>query len=73
MNNTADPYEVIRSTRNGPPPIVVNILTTPQRMEFTEGVPASATKMESYVLYSVLPDELKERVRTAIQAISSSI
>lgn len=68
-NNTVDLYQTIVSDKRGPAPLVINVLTTPNTMEYTEGVPSTSTRKESYVLYSALPDELKARVKTAVEAL----
>ena len=72
-NNLANIYEPVTSDRQGSPPLVINVITKPRAMEFMGGVPATAFKQESYVLFSALPDELRERVRTAIQALQAGM
>ncbi len=69
MNNVADLYQVIVSDKQGPAPVVLNVLTTPNTVEYTGGVPSTSTRKESYVLYSALPDDLKARVKTAVEAL----
>lgn len=73
MNNIANVYEPILAARQGPPPLVVNIVTTPRTMEFAGGVPASATKTESYIMFSALPQELQVRVKLAIEALQAAV
>lgn len=73
MQNQTNIYEPIVSDRQGPPPLVINVVTKPRAMEFVGGVPASSTKTESYVLFSVLPDELRDRVKTAIEALRAGM
>lgn len=72
-DNHADPYRPISSQRTGPPPLVINLVTTPQLMEFVGGVPETSKKTESYVLFSVLPDELKVRIKNAIEALQTQM
>lgn len=62
----------IASAKPGPQPLVVRVLTTLNNAEFVGGVPSSNQRWENYVLLSVLPTELQERVKIAIQALSSS-
>jgi hypothetical protein len=67
--NTADIYQPIVATSMGTAPITLRVITTPNNMEYVGGVPSTATRAETYVLYSALPDDLKERVRVAVQAL----
>lgn len=73
MRNIANVYEPVVAAKQGPPPLVINIVTTPRTMEFVGGVPASATKTESYVMFSALPQELQTRVKLAIEALQTAI
>ena len=57
----------------GPPPIVVNVHVTPQADHVVGGVPASSTRLESYVLFSALPEELQQRVKSAVQVLISAM
>jgi len=69
----ADVYQPIEAARTGPPPLVVNITITPTS-EWTEGgMQSSQTKVESYVLLSVLPRDLQERVKVAVQALQAGM
>jgi hypothetical protein len=54
------------------PPTTIRVLV-PSRTEFAGGVPGSGHRAVTYVLYDVLPDELKQRVVTAIQALTSAM
>jgi hypothetical protein len=72
-NNTVDLFQPIIADKKGSPPVVINVITTPNTMEYTGGVPSSSTKTESYVLYSILPDEIKARVKSAVEAIIASV
>lgn len=73
MANVANVYDVITADRQGPPPLVINVLTRPRTMEFVGGVPETSTRAESYVLFSALPEELQKRVRLSIEALQSSV
>jgi hypothetical protein len=53
------------------PPLYVKVVTHPRTMEFVGGMPATATKTITYVLYDALPDELRARVKMAIEALSA--
>lgn len=53
------------------PPLFVKIITHPRTMEFVGGVPATANKTVTYILYDVLPDELRMRVKNAIDALAT--
>jgi hypothetical protein len=64
-----DLYQVMAANRIGPPPIVIHAIVRPNKSETVEGVQASATRGESYVLLSALPQELRERVKLAIQVL----
>jgi hypothetical protein len=55
-----------------PAPLVITVVTTPRTMEFVGGVPGSATKREQYVLFSALPEELRQRVKLAVEALASA-
>jgi len=73
MGNVANVYATVVADKQGPPPLVINVLTTPRTMEFVGGVPSSATRVESYVLFSALPEELQARVRVSIEALQAGI
>lgn len=62
----------IASLRPGPQPLVIKVLTKLNNAEFVGGVPSSNQRWENYVLLSALPTELQERIKIAIQALSSS-
>lgn len=73
MSNSANLYEPIEATRVGAPPLTIRVVTTPNHEEFMGGVPERSKRAETYVLFSALPDELKERVRNAVQALISGM
>jgi len=64
-----DLYQPLISTKVGPGPLVIRAAVTTSGGSMQGGVPA-VTKVENYVLLSALPEELQERVRTAIQMLS---
>lgn len=72
-SNVADLYTTVIAARQGPPPLVINVVSSPKTMEFVGGVPASSTRTDSYILFTALPQELQERVKVAVQALQSSI
>jgi hypothetical protein len=63
-----DLYAPIVSTNVGPSPLALRIVTTPNVGHVVGGVPVGNQRVESYVLLSALPDELRRRVELAIQA-----
>lgn len=73
MNNVADLYQPIHSSRSGTPPVIVNAVVTAQNDYVMGGVPQSSTKTVHYVLLSALPKELQDRVVTAVQALISGM
>lgn len=70
-DNVVDPYQPISSSRVGRAPLLINLITNLQPVEFAGGVPATSKKTETYVLYSALPDELKIRIKNAVEALQS--
>lgn len=69
MENKADLYQPIHSSRLGRPPLVLRAIVTENNSYMAGGMPESTTKVENYVLLSALPAELQERVRTAVQSL----
>lgn len=63
-----DLYQPITATRVGAPPVALRVITK-NNDSMVGGVPQSSLKQEVYVLLSVLPTELQERVKLAIQAV----
>lgn len=72
-NNSADLYQPIYSTRLGAPPVVIKAIVVPQNDYLVGGIPQDSARVENYVLLSVLPRDLQERVKTAVQALISSM
>lgn len=68
-----DLYQPMIASRIGPAPLMLRVAVTPNNGMVAGGVPISTTKIESYVLLSALPQELQERVKTAIQMLVSGI
>ena len=54
------------------PPTTLRVLV-PLVNEMVGGVPGAGHKGVTYVLYDVLPEELKQRIVTAIQAITAGM
>lgn len=73
MENRADLYNPIVSTRIGPPPVVIRAFVTHNNSYMAGGMPQAAVTAEDYVLLSALPKEIQERVKTAVQAIISGM
>lgn len=67
-----DLYQPIVSVRPGNPPLALRIGVTNQN-SISEGVPVGGFRTETYVLLSVLPEELRRRVELAVQALITSI
>ena len=55
----------------GPVPLTIRVISMPRRVESMGGVMSSGQKTNTYVLYDVLPDELKARVKLAIDALQA--
>ena len=53
-------------------PMILRIVTRPRRDEMVGGVPATNAKVAEYVLYSALPEEIKQRVKLAVEAIMAA-
>lgn len=71
--NKADLYQPIVADKPGPPPLSLRTIITVHQDHFVGGVPETSQKGEVYVLLSVLPRELQERVKTAIQVLISGM
>jgi hypothetical protein len=55
-------------TERGPAPLALRVgVKNPNSI--SEGVPSNVVKIETYVLLSALPTELRNRVELAIQAL----
>lgn len=72
-NNVANLYKPILAAVAGPSPIVLTIVTAPSNGNVAGGVPLSTQKLENYILLSALPDELRQRVALAVQALVTAI
>ena len=57
---------MVSDTQN--PPTTIRVMV-PVRNEIVGGVPSASHKPMTYVLYDVLPEDLKRRVQTAIEAL----
>lgn len=64
-------YQPLMADRVGPAPLVLRAAVTPNTDSVMGGVPISTTKVEAYVLLSALPQELRQRVELAVQALLS--
>lgn len=68
-----DLYQPMVHVRVGSPPLFVNVGVNRHGAETIGGPVEGAIQPETYILLSALPDELRERVKTAIQALISSM
>ena len=68
-----DLYQPIISTRPGQPPLVLRVGVQSVGGYVQGGSPEFQLKPETYVLISALPQELQDRVHTAVQAIISGM
>jgi len=68
-----DLYQPMISSRVGAPPLVLNVGVQKTGAETAGGYVEGSIRPEHYVLLSALPEELRERVKTAIQALLSSM
>lgn len=66
-----DLYQPIVHTRVGAPPMAIRVGVMRSNEETAGGLVEGSLRAETYVLLSALPEELRERVRTAIQALTS--
>lgn len=64
-----DLYSPIISARKGPSPIAIRVATQGNDVYTVNGPTAASIRMETYILLSALPVELKNKVETAIQAL----
>lgn len=70
---SVDLYQPIISTKVGPPPITLRVGVTVSNDFVEGGTPSTSLRPETYVLLSALPQEIQQRVVTAIQAIISGM
>jgi len=68
-----DLYQPMVHVRVGSPPLFINVGVNRSGAETMGGPVENAVRPETYVLLSALPDELRERVKTAIQTLISSM
>lgn len=68
-----DLFQPMVSSRVGSPPLVLNVGVQRSSSETYGGPVEGAVRAEHYVLLSALPEELRERVKTAVQALLSSM
>jgi hypothetical protein len=64
-----DLYQPILHDRQGVPPLTIRVGVYANDGFVEGGTPSTHLKPETYVLLSALPQELRERVTTAIQTI----
>jgi len=65
-----DLYAPLVNVRPGPAPLALRVGCT-SNTSISEGVPAASTRIETYVLMSALPEELRKRVELAVQLLIS--
>lgn len=70
---SVDLYSPILASRKGKPPLVLQVGVQKQDQYTVEGPQVSPIKAESYVLLSALPEDLRRKVETAVQALLTSI
>jgi hypothetical protein len=63
-----DLYQPIMATRSGPQPLALRVGVA-NTTSISEGVPSGPVRVETYVLLSALPEELRRRVELAVQAL----
>lgn len=64
-----DLYQPMMNARVGPAPLTIRVGITLNNDMIAGGVQQSAVRAETYVLLSALPQELKDRVLMAVQAL----
>lgn len=70
---TVDPHAVIVSSRVGQPPVAIQLMVTKNADHVGGGVPEGTQTPESYVRLNALPDELRARVVTTVQALMAGM
>lgn len=69
MTQRVDLYQPMIADRDGPPPITLRVGVL-NNSSISEGVPSGGqVKAETYVLVSVLPDDLRRRIELAVQML----
>lgn len=61
------------ASQKGSPPLVMKVAVQPHDVMTVGGSMSSPVKVESYVLLSALPEEIRRRVETVIQAITAGM
>jgi hypothetical protein len=69
--NSANVYQPIYS-QNGPAPLMLRVITSTSNQIMAGGSSGVSEKIDDYVQLRVLPDELRQRVELAIQALMTS-
>lgn len=68
-----DLYQPLLHDRQGSPPLTLRVGVFSSSHMVEGGSPEAQIKPETYILLSALPFELRERVKTAVQAIISGM
>jgi len=68
-----DLYQPLLHNREGHPPLTLRVGVTSSSYMVEGGSPETHIKSEIYILLSALPIELREKVKTAVQAIISGM
>jgi hypothetical protein len=63
-----DLYQPIMAANANPAPLALRV-GVPNNNSISEGVPSGQLKVETYVLLSALPEDLRRRVDLAVQAL----
>jgi hypothetical protein len=71
MMQKVDLYQPMVHARVGAPPLAIRVAVNRSSAETMGGPVEGAYRPETYVLLSALPDELRERVRTAVEMMST--
>jgi len=66
-----DLYQPMVHVRVGAPPLAIRVAVNKSSAETVGGPVEGSYRPETYVLLSALPDELRERVRTAVEMMST--
>lgn len=66
----ADLRHPIYAMHNGQAPYVIHVVSSNPVLSTNGAIPAE--KLEEYVLYSALPAELRERIKTAIAMMQAN-
>lgn len=66
-------FEPMIASRKGPPPIALKVGVHPDQIYTMGGTVNTQLKVETYVLLSVLPADLRLKVENAIAALSSGM